>query len=75
MRIEEIFTSSSILVVHDGSTDIPAGGGAVTIMNLGMKVFLEALFPLPPDLSMIDSCFTTVPMRQHADLILSLEYP
>ncbi|KAJ7191835.1 hypothetical protein GGX14DRAFT_578570 [Mycena pura] len=62
--------SSSILVVHDGSTDIPAGVGAVAMMNLGM---LEALFPLPPDLSMIDSCFTIVPTRQHADLILSLE--
>src|ERR1700761_2382092 len=71
--IEEILASSSILVVHDGSTDIPAGVGAIAMMNLGMKVYLEASFPLPPDLSMIDSCFTIVPMQKHADLILSLE--
>ncbi|KAJ7191621.1 caspase domain-containing protein [Mycena pura] len=73
LRIEEILASSSILVVHDGATDIPAGVGAIAMMNLGMKVFLEASFPLPPDLSMIDSCFTIVPMRQHADLMISLE--
>ncbi|KAJ7489709.1 hypothetical protein B0H11DRAFT_2012144 [Mycena galericulata] len=73
LRIEEILTSSSILEVHDGSTNIPSGVAAFAIMNLGMKIFLTPSFPLPPDLSMIDSCFTIVPVRQQADLILSLE--
>ncbi|KAJ7919726.1 hypothetical protein B0H13DRAFT_2428768 [Mycena leptocephala] len=73
LRIEQILASLSILEVHDGSTDIPSGVAAFAMMNLGMKVFLEPSFPLPPDLSMIDSCFTIVPVRQHADLILSLE--
>ncbi|KAJ7252007.1 hypothetical protein C8J57DRAFT_1077638 [Mycena rebaudengoi] len=73
LHIEQILMSSSILEVHNGSTDIPSGAAALAIMNLGMKIFLEPSFPLPPDLSMTDSCFTIVPVRKHADLILSLE--
>jgi hypothetical protein len=73
LRVKEILKSSSILEVHNASADIPSGVAAFAIMNLGMKVFLEPPFALQPDLSMIDSCFTIVPERQHADLILSLE--
>ncbi|KAJ6505615.1 caspase domain-containing protein [Mycena vulgaris] len=73
LRIEEVLMSSSILKLQDASTDIPSGVAAFAMMNLGMKVFLEPPFSLPPDMSMIDSCFTIVPVRQHADLILSLE--
>ncbi|KAJ7930626.1 caspase domain-containing protein [Mycena leptocephala] len=73
LRVTEILKSSSILDVHDASADIPSGVAAFAMMNLGMKVFLEPPFSLPPDLSMIDSCFTIVPERQGADLILSLE--
>ncbi|KAJ6505606.1 hypothetical protein DFH09DRAFT_1439004 [Mycena vulgaris] len=73
LRIEDIFASSCILVVQDPSTDIPSGAAAFAMMNLGMKVFLEPSDILPPDLSLIDSCFTIVSVRQDADLILSLE--
>ncbi|KAJ7742022.1 caspase domain-containing protein [Mycena metata] len=73
LRVTQILTSSSILEAHDASTDIPSGVAAFPTMNLGMKVFLEPPFALPPDLSTIDSCFTIVPVRQHADLILRLE--
>ncbi|KAJ6553745.1 caspase domain-containing protein [Mycena vulgaris] len=73
LRIEDIFASSCILVVQDPSTDIPSGAAAFAMMNLGMKVFLEPSDILPPDLSLIDSCFTIVSLRQDADLILSLE--
>jgi hypothetical protein len=73
LRVTEILKSSSILEAYDASADIPSGVAAFAIMNLGMKVFLEPPFALPSDLSMIDSCFTIVPERQHADLILSLE--
>ncbi|KAJ7721378.1 caspase domain-containing protein [Mycena metata] len=74
LRINKILESSSILVVHGGSTDISSGVAAFAMMDLGMKVFLEPSVILPPDLSLIDSCFTIVSARQDADLILSLEY-
>ncbi|KAF7359688.1 hypothetical protein MVEN_00693200 [Mycena venus] len=73
LHITEILAFSSILQAPDGSPDIPSGVAAFAMMNLGMKVFLEPSFPLPPDLSLIDSCFTIVPVRQDADFILSLE--
>ncbi|KAJ7753237.1 caspase domain-containing protein, partial [Mycena metata] len=72
LRVEEILASSSTLAVQDPSTDIPSGVAAFAMMNLGMNVFLEPPFTLPPDLSLIDSCFTIVRER-HADLILSLK--
>ncbi|KAJ7016293.1 hypothetical protein C8F04DRAFT_1163119 [Mycena alexandri] len=73
LSITEFFASSSILKAPDGSPDIPSGVTAFAMMDLGMKVFLEPSFPLPPDLSLIDSCFTIVRERQHADLLLSVD--
>ncbi|KAF7333993.1 hypothetical protein MVEN_02303900 [Mycena venus] len=73
LRIEEILASSCTLVVQDPSTDIPSGVAAFAMINLGMGVFPESSDILPPNLSLIDSCFTIVSARQDADLILSLE--
>jgi tetratricopeptide (TPR) repeat protein len=73
LRVTEILKSSSILEAYDASADIPSGVAAFAMMDLGMKVYLEPPFALPPDFSMIDSCFAIVPERHHADLILSLE--